>query len=79
MARFINRNQRGVSGQWEVDPRESETGVVGTGVYECKNDIRDKIGLELVQIDVQRSIEAERSSNRGDYLGNQSIQIGEAW
>ena len=40
-------------------------------------DIRDQIGLELIQIDVQRSVKSERCGNRGDYLSNESVQVGE--
>jgi hypothetical protein len=44
-----------------------------------KNDRRDKIRLEFIQIDVQGTGKAKRNGDRGDYLGNQSVQIGEAW
>lgn len=42
-----------------------------------KDDKRDEIRLEFVQIDVQRAGEAKRNSDRGDDLSDQSIQIGE--
>jgi hypothetical protein len=38
-----------------------------------------KIGLELGDIDVQSTIESERSSQRGHDLGNQSVQVGVGW
>lgn len=40
---------------------------------------RYQIRLELVQINIERTVEAKRGGNRGDYLGNEPIQIGEAW
>jgi hypothetical protein len=34
---------------------------------------RNKIGLELIQVDVQGSIEAKRGRDRGDDLGDQTV------
>lgn len=42
------------------------------------DDSRNQIGLELVQINVQRSVESQRRCNRGNNLGNQSIEVREA-
>jgi hypothetical protein len=42
-----------------------------------KNDKRNEIRLEFVQIDVQGTRKAKRNSDRRDDLSNQSIQIGE--
>jgi len=39
----------------------------------------DKIRLEFIQIDVQGTGKAKRNGDRGDHLGDQSVQIGEAW
>ena len=39
----------------------------------------DEVGLELVQVDVQRTIEAERRGDRGDNLSNKTVQVSEAW
>ena len=39
----------------------------------------DQIGLELVQIDVQGSIETQRRSDGRNDLGNQSVKVGEGW
>lgn len=47
----------------------SDEGEVDTGVG-------DQIGLELSQIDVEGTIETERSSDRRDNLSNQTIQVG---
>lgn len=35
----------------------------------------DQVGLELVEIDVQRSIEAEGGSNTGDDLGDETVEV----
>ena len=37
-----------------------------------------QVGLELVQVDVQGTVEPKGSGDRRDYLGNQTIEIGEA-
>ena len=37
--------------------------------------IRNQVGLKLVDIDIQTSIEAERGGQRGNHLGDQAIQI----
>ena len=41
-----------------------------------KNDKRDKIRLEFIQIHIQRTSKAKRNRDRRDDLGDQSIQIG---
>jgi hypothetical protein len=38
--------------------------------------IRDQIGLEFSDIDVQGSIESQRGGQRGDDLSDQSVQVG---
>ena len=47
------------------------------GYQETKNDKRNEIRLEFVQIDVQGTGKAKRNSDRRDDLSDQSIQIGE--
>lgn len=37
--------------------------------------IRDQVGLELVEIDVQGTIEAERRGDGGDDLGDQAVEV----
>ena len=37
-----------------------------------------QVRLELVEIDVQATIESERSGDRRDDLGDESVQVGEA-
>ena len=39
---------------------------------------RDKVGLELVQVDVEGAIEAEGRGDRRDDLRNQAVEVGEA-
>jgi hypothetical protein len=38
--------------------------------------IGDQVGLEFGDIDVQGSVESQRGGQRGDDLGNQSVQVG---
>lgn len=37
--------------------------------------IRDQIGLELVQIDVKRTVKAQRRGDRADDLGDQAVEV----
>lgn len=39
---------------------------------------RNQVSLELVEIDVQGSIKTKGRGNRGDNLGDQPVEIGEA-
>jgi hypothetical protein len=48
--------------------RVTDQGVVDSGV-------RDQVRLELVQIDVQGSIESQRARNRADNLRNQTVEV----
>jgi len=36
----------------------------------------DQVGLEFGHIDVEGTIESQRGSQRGDDLGNESVQVG---
>ena len=38
-----------------------------------------QVGLELCQIDVQGTVKSERSSDGGDNLSDQSVQVGVGW
>lgn len=38
---------------------------------------RNQIGLELVQVDVQGSIESERGSDGRNNLSNETVEVGE--
>ena len=41
--------------------------------------IRDKVGLELVQIDVQGAIESEGRRDGADHLGYQTVEVFVVW
>jgi hypothetical protein len=41
--------------------------------------IRHKVRLELVEINVEGAIEAKRCRDGRDNLGDETIQVGEAW
>jgi hypothetical protein len=49
------------------------------GQWEVDTWVWDQIGLEFSKIDVQGTIESERSSDRGYNLGDQSVQVGVGW
>ena len=42
-------------------------------------DIRDKVGLEFVEIHIQATIETKRGSDARDDLGNQTVEVSVAW
>jgi hypothetical protein len=44
--------------------------------HEMDSGIRHQVSLELVDIHIEGSLESQRGSERGDQLGNQSVQIG---
>jgi hypothetical protein len=46
------------------------------GKHEMDSGIGDQVSLELSDIDVQSSIESQRSSQRRDNLSNESVQVG---
>jgi len=46
------------------------------GKHEMDSGVRHQVGLELSDIDVEGTIESEGSSQRGDNLGNESVQVG---
>ena len=52
-----------------------QRGVCGEGEVNTRE--RHQVGLELVQVDVKRTSEPERSRDRGDNLGDQPVQVGE--
>ena len=45
---------------------------------ECNGNSRNQVGLELVQVDVERAVETERSRDRRDDLSDEAVQVGEA-
>jgi hypothetical protein len=54
------------------DRRETDQGVVDTWVW-------DKVGLELVEIDVERTIETQAGCDRADNLSDETVQVLEIW
>lgn len=78
MVGFLGRQKGSVGGQGEMDTRETiqEYEPLSSRATHRKH-LRDKIGLELVQIDVQGTIETQRSGDGGDDLGDQPVQVGE--
>merc|ERR1712157_16255 len=46
------------------------------GQRKVDSRIRDQVGLEFGQIDVQSTIESQRSGDRRDNLSDQSVQVG---
>ena len=38
-----------------------------------------QVGLELSNIDVEGTVESEGGGQRGDNLGNESVQVGVGW
>jgi hypothetical protein len=43
--------------------------------HEVDSGIRNQVGLEFVDIDIQRTLESQRGGQRADDLGNQSVEI----
>ena len=41
-------------------------------------NLRNQVGLELVQVDVEGTIETKGSRDGGDDLGNETVQVREA-
>ena len=41
--------------------------------------VRHQVGLELVEIDVQGSVEPQRGGDGGDDLADQPVKVGVAW
>lgn len=80
MRRLLRGKEGGVGGQGEVDTREAIKSRQRTRFQGKKqtNNSRDKIGLELIQVDVEGTIKAERGSDGRDDLRNQSVQVREA-
>ena len=44
----------------------------------CHVYVRNQVGLELVQVDVERTIETKRGRDRRDNLSNETVQVSEA-
>jgi len=63
--RLLRGKERSVGSQREVDTGEAIRTLQQPDCREEKktNDLRDKVGLELVQVDVEGAVEAERGSD----------------
>ena len=78
---LIGREERRVGGQREVDTGETTQGFVSE--EQCAREerwfwkegqhVRYQVGLELVQVDVQATIETEGRSDAGNNLGDQPV------
>merc|ERR1712066_676482 len=49
------------------------------GKHEMDSGIWHQVGLELSDIDVKGTVESEGGGQRGDNLGNESVQVGVGW
>jgi hypothetical protein len=52
------------------DRRVTDQGVVDSGVW-------DQVGLELIQVDIQRAVESQRGGDRADNLSDQTVEVFE--
>ncbi|KAF1768815.1 hypothetical protein GCK72_000628 [Caenorhabditis remanei] len=50
-----------------------------SGQWEVDSWVWDQVGLELVEINIESSIETKRGSDRRDNLGDDTVQVGVAW
>lgn len=48
-------------------------GVADQGVVD--SGVRNQVGLELVQVDVQGTVESQRTRNRAHHLSNQTVEV----
>lgn len=48
-------------------------GVANQGVVDTWE--RNKVGLELVQIDIESAVKSQRRSNRADNLSNEAVEM----
>ena len=82
MGRLGRRDDGRVGREREVDPREA---AVSSGVSpalvtwsEKGRNARNQVGLELVEVDVERSIKAEGRRDARDDLGDDPVEVLEA-
>ncbi len=52
-----------------------DRGIADQGVVNAR--VRHQVGLELVEIHVEGTVEAERRGDRGHNLGDQAVQVVE--
>jgi len=78
MCRLVSRQERRIGGEREMDT--GETKVAGENISMMTGGLhsRYQVGLELVEINVERSIEAQRSGDGRNNLSDQAVKVGEA-
>jgi hypothetical protein len=42
-------------------------------------DSRDQVGLEFVEVDVERTVESQRCGDRGDNVSDQPVEVLVGW
>jgi hypothetical protein len=72
--RLLGRDNRRVGSEREVDTGEAT--YVSKWISSALADLRHQVGLELVQVDVERTIETEGCGDRRYDLGNEPVQVG---
>jgi hypothetical protein len=75
---LLSRQEGRIGGEGEVDTREAVFCLGLDGLCHQMIHSRQQVSLELVQIDVQRPIEAKGRGDRRDNLRDQMVQVGEA-
>ena len=80
MVSFLGGNDGCKGSQREVNTRESivRNSEHCSFVAQIDRHLRHQVGLELVQVDVERAVEAKRSRDRRDNLSNEPVQVGES-
>lgn len=66
-------------GKREVNTRETMQSCEIDSIRLHSYNLRHQVRLKFIQIDVKRAIEPEGRSNRGNNLGDQTVQIREPW
>lgn len=78
MVGFVGREERRVCGEREMNTGESKKHCCMSDFCHCtKIYSRHKIGLEFVQINIERTVKAERRSDGRDNLSNKTIKVRE--
>lgn len=55
----------------------NDRSIADQGVVDTR--IGHQVGLELVQVDIERTIESQRRGDGADNLGNQAVEVLVAW
>jgi hypothetical protein len=76
---LLGGDDRSKGSEREVYTRETERTSKQCPPQALQQDSRNQVGLELIQVDVERTIETEgRGDGRND-LSDKPVQVGEAW